>query len=185
MIRKIITSCLLTMMLAIGNIAWADNPTVTLTTNKGDIVLELFPAEAPVTVKNFLHYVDQGFYEGTIFHRTIAGFMIQGGGFDANMQRKQPAAPIKNESTNGLSNLKGTISMARTNHPHSASSQFFINTVNNRNLDARGSRHGYAVFGRVVQGLDLAVEISRSPTTSHSGHRDVPKSAIVIEKVTR
>lgn len=177
--------CVVLLLTGLTTSALAETLNVTLHTNKGDITLELFPSEAPVTVQNFLNYVDSGFYEGTIFHRTIAGFMIQGGGFDQELNRKETNQAIKNESGNGLSNLKGTISMARTNHPHSATSQFFINTVNNRNLDARGARHGYAVFGRVIEGMDLVVNIGRSPTERKNGFRDVPKSPIIIEKVTR
>lgn len=165
--------------------AEGDNPVVVMQTNKGEITLELFPEQAPETVKNFLHYVDSGFYEGTIFHRTIAGFMIQGGGFTANMERKEVRDPVKNESKNGLSNRQGTIAMARTNYPHSATSQFFINVVNNGRLDAYNNRYGYAVFGKVIEGMELAIRISRSPTEAKAGHGDVPKSPIIIERIER
>lgn len=154
-------------------------------TNKGNITLELFPEQAPETVKNFLSYVDSGYYEGTIFHRVIAGFMIQGGGFTAEMKKKETNDAISNESKNGLSNTQGTIAMARTSNPHSATSQFFINTVNNHNLDAKSNQFGYAVFGRVTDGMELVVRLGRSPKTSKAGHRDVPKEPIIIEKIIR
>jgi cyclophilin family peptidyl-prolyl cis-trans isomerase len=185
MFKKILLTILLPVLLTSTAFAEGDNPKVTLQTNLGNITLELFPNEAPETVANFLKYVDSGYYEGTIFHRVIAGFMIQGGGFTADMKKKDTLEAIKNESQNGLSNTEGTIAMARTNYPHSATSQFFINTVNNRNLDARGNRFGYAVFGRVTDGMELAVEISRVPRAEKGGHRDVPKSPIIIEKVVR
>lgn len=161
------------------------NPKVLMKTNMGNIELELFSEEAPITVANFLKYVDSGFYEGIIFHRVIAGFMIQGGGFNQRLEKQETKASIKNESGNGLSNRAGTISMARTSAPHSANSQFFINSVNNPNLDARGERHGYAVFGRVTQGMDLVKRISRLPTQVQGLHRNLPKRAVVIEHVSR
>ncbi len=184
--KNILTSFILFFAL-IANSALAEgtNPVVVMKTNKGDITLELFPEQAPETVKNFLKYVDNGFYEGTIFHRVIAGFMIQGGGFTVDMKRKQVSDPVKNESNNGLSNKQGTIAMARTMHPHSATSQFFINVVNNPMLDAQGNRFGYTVFGRVTEGMDLAIQISRSAKTAKAGHKDVPKSPIIIEKIER
>ena len=177
----------LTLVLSLVSNAWAENsnPLVEMQTNLGSITLELFPEQSPETVKNFLSYVDEGFYEGLIFHRTIAGFMIQGGGFTQDMTQKTPKDPIQNESQNGLSNKPGTIAMARTRHPHSATSQFFINAVNNRNLDAYGNRFGYAVFGRVTEGMDLVKQISRTRTAPKAGHRDVPVEPIVIEKIVR
>ena len=184
MLKKIILPFLLSMLLTTTAQA-EQNPKVLLQTNLGNMTIELYPQQAPITVQNFLNYVDNGFYEGTIFHRTIAGFMIQGGGFNADMSRKETGGAIKNESDNGLSNAQGTIAMARTRIPDSATSQFFINTVNNRNLDARPGRPGYAVFGKVTQGLDLAIRIGRSPTTAHSGHQNVPKQTVIIEKVSR
>ncbi|WP_286237464.1 peptidylprolyl isomerase [Neptuniibacter halophilus] len=185
MLQRILSFIVLTLALSGQAHADENNPMVLMQTNLGEIKLELFPEQAPETVKNFLSYVDNGFYEGTIFHRTIAGFMIQGGGFDQQMQRKETAAPIQNESTNGLSNLQGTISMARTRDPHSATSQFFINAVNNRNLDATGGRFGYAVFGRVTDGLQLVLKISRTPTEAQAGHRDVPRKPVIIQKISR
>jgi len=185
MLKKIIVSLLIPYLLMTSAFADDHNPTVIMQTNMGNITLELFPEKAPETVKNFLGYVDDGFYEGTIFHRVIAGFMIQGGGFTEDMKKKETKGAIQNESKNGLSNSQGTISMARTSHPHSATAQFFINTVNNRNLDPRGNQFGYAVFGKVTKGMELVIRLGRSPKTSKAGHRDVPKQAIIIEKVVR
>jgi cyclophilin family peptidyl-prolyl cis-trans isomerase len=166
----------------------AQAPRVTITTSLGAIVLELDPAKAPKTVENFLAYVDAGFYDGTIFHRVIPGFMIQGGGHTGDMMRKTTREPIQNESKNGLSNLRGTIAMARTSDPHSATSQFFINSVDNSGgLDAGKTPDGwgYTVFGKVVEGLDVVDAISKVATTTKSGNRDVPVEAVVIQSVKR
>ena len=163
------------------------HPRVRMTTNLGDIVLELDRDKAPKTVENFLRYVNEGFYDGTIFHRVIDGFMIQGGGFTPNFQKKPTHAPIENEADNGLRNKIGTIAMARTNDPHSATSQFFINVANNGFLDFRDKTRrawGYAVFGRVVEGMDVVDKIRRSPTGSGGPFRkDVPRTPVIIEKV--
>ncbi|HKK13621.1 MAG TPA: peptidylprolyl isomerase [Gammaproteobacteria bacterium] len=156
-------------------------------TSEGTIVLELFPDKAPKTVANFLHYARSGFYDGTIFHRVIPGFMIQGGGFTAQMQRKPTEAPIKNEADNGLHNTTGTIAMARTPDPDSATSQFFINVNDNTNLDYRAPTPqgwGYCVFGKVTDGMDVVHAIEHVQTTSRDGHQNVPVNPIVIEKVT-
>lgn len=185
MFKKILLTIILPILFISPAFAEGDNPKVIMQTNLGNITIELFPNESPETVENFLNYVDSGYYEGTIFHRVIAGFMIQGGGFTQEMEKKETQEAVKNESKNGLSNTQGTIAMARTNYPHSATSQFFINTVNNRNLDARGNRFGYTVFGKVTDGMDLAIQISRAPRTEKSGHRDVPKTPIIIEKISR
>ena len=158
---------------------------VVFSTNKGEIVILLNPEAAPNSVANFKQYVADGFYDGTIFHRTIPKFMIQGGGFDANLTRKSVNAPIQNEASNGLKNTVGTISMARTSDPHSATSQFFINVNDNRSLDYRDSSFrgwGYAVFGQVTKGLDIVQAISRQKTKVKGGHQNVPVDAIVIEK---
>jgi peptidyl-prolyl cis-trans isomerase B (cyclophilin B) len=164
----------------------ADSPArVKLITPKGDIVLELNAAAAPKTVANFLAYVEAGFYDGTIFHRVIKGFMIQGGGFDVDMQRKATRSPIVNEADNGLTNLTGTIAMARTPDPHSASAQFFINVKDNHFLDHRGKTAqgwGYCVFGKVVSGMNVVRAIENVATTSRSGMRDVPQTPVVIVK---
>lgn len=161
---------------------------VKLQTNFGDITIELNAEKAPITVANFLQYVDAGFYDSTIFHRVINGFMIQGGGFDTTMTQKGTEAEIKNEADNGLGNEKYTIAMARTSAPHSASSQFFINVANNEFLNhtaPSGNGWGYCVFGKVVEGMDVVDKIKQVATTSLKGHQDVPSSNVVIERVTR
>lgn len=160
---------------------------VKLTTNFGDITLELNAEKAPVTVANFLQYVESGYYDGVIFHRVIDGFMIQGGGFDANMKQKATKAEIKNEADNGLGNDKYTVAMARTSIPDSASSQFFINVGDNDFLNhtaPTSSGWGYCVFGKVVEGKDVVDKIRAVKTTSKAGHRDVPIEAVVIEKAS-
>jgi cyclophilin family peptidyl-prolyl cis-trans isomerase len=170
---------------AAGNAA--DMVNVTMDTSSGTIKLQLDPIRAPATVANFVEYVKAGFYEGTLFHRVIAGFMIQGGGFDEHMTRKETRAPIRNEADNGLKNLAGTIAMARTGDPHSATSQFFINTVDNQGLDYTSSTPqgwGYAVFGKVTSGMDVVHAIERSKTGVVSAVRDVPLQPVVIRKVT-
>ncbi len=156
------------------------NPVVVLETNKGDIEIELFQAQAPVTVKNFLSYVKNGFYSGTIFHRVIPNFMIQGGGFTQDLAPKQPGPAITNEADNGLKNKRGTIAMARTNVVDSATSQFFINVKNNAPLNHSEDNFGYAVFGEVTSGMDVVDAIAQMPTTRRGGHQDVPKDPVVI-----
>jgi len=166
----------------------AQAPRVTITTNLGAIVLELDSEKAPKSVENFLAYVDAGFYDGTIFHRVIPNFMIQGGGHTKDMMRKSTREPVQNESKNGLSNARGTIAMARTADPHSATSQFFINSVDNaRGLDAgnTGDGWGYTVFGKVVEGMDVVDKISAVKTASRSGAQDVPVEPVVIESAKR
>lgn len=161
---------------------------VKLQTNFGDITLELNAEKAPITVANFLKYVDNGFYDNTIFHRVINGFMIQGGGFDTDMNQKPTDAEIKNEADNMLDNNKYTIAMARTSAPHSASSQFFINVADNDFLNftaPNGSGWGYCVFGKVVEGMDVVDKIKQVATTRRHGHQDVPVENVVIEKATR
>jgi peptidyl-prolyl cis-trans isomerase B (cyclophilin B) len=161
---------------------------VLLETNYGDITIELDKEKAPISVENFLTYVDSGFYDGTIFHRVIDNFMIQGGGFTPNMEQKKTNNPIKNEAKNGLGNEAGTIAMARTNVVDSATSQFFINVNNNDFLDHKSdnpSGFGYAVFGKVVEGMPVINRIKATSTTSQSGHQDVPKEPIIIKKVKR
>jgi peptidyl-prolyl cis-trans isomerase B (cyclophilin B) len=163
------------------------NPRVALDTSKGKIVLELYPDKAPATVKNFLDYVQAHQYDGVIFHRVIPDFMIQGGGFTADMKQKPTQAPIKNEADNGLRNERGTIAMARTGDPHSASAQWFINVADNRALDHTGKTQagwGYAVFGKVVEGMDVVNSIAGVRTTTKGMYGDVPVEAIVIKKAT-
>jgi peptidyl-prolyl cis-trans isomerase A (cyclophilin A) len=160
---------------------------VRLSTTAGDIVLQLEPEKAPKTVENFLAYVKAGHYSGTVFHRVINDFMIQGGGMTADMKEKATRAPIVLEARNGLNNTRGTVAMARTAVPNSATSQFFINVRDNAFLDAANSRdgNGYAVFGRVVEGMDTVIEkIKTVPTGSKGGHENVPLQAIVINKAT-
>lgn len=161
-------------------------PRVLMSTSMGDIVLELRPDKAPKTVENFLQYVEDGFYEGTVFHRVIDGFMIQGGGFTPDMNKKETRPPVMNEADNGLRNRVGTIAMARTNDPHSATAQFFINVANNANLDFREKRPrawGYAVFGRVVKGMDVVGDIKSVATTTKGPYKNVPAEPIVIKEV--
>ncbi len=154
-------------------------------TSKGTIELELDADKAPLSVQNFVNYVTKGFYDGTIFHRVIPNFMIQGGGFTSDMQQKAPDKTIQCESKNGLKNLKGTIAMARTSDPHSATSQFFINVKDNSNLDFPSfDGWGYAVFGKVTKGIEVTDEIVKAPTTKKGGNADVPVEAITINKVT-
>jgi len=165
------------------------NPQVVLETTMGKIVLEIFQDKAPETAKNFLRYVDEKFYDGTIFHRVIPNFVIQGGGFDKDMKEKETHPPIKNEAENGLSNLRGTIAMARTSDPHSATSQFFINLVDNKGLDFKdknsGRGWGYAVFGKVIEGMDVVDKIAKVETTTKGFYENVPKEPVIILKAYR
>ncbi len=168
--------------------AMAGNPQVRVTTSAGVIEIELYADKAPKTVKNFLEYVDAGFYNGTIFHRVIKGFMIQGGGFEPGMKEKSTRAPIQNEADNGLKNTTGTLAMARTGDPHSASAQFFINAVDNgflNHTDKSQRGWGYAVFGKVTKGMDVVQKIEATATGNVGGFGDVPKQNVVIEKAER
>ncbi len=163
------------------------NPQVQLETSKGNIILELRADKAPKTVENFLSYVESGFYNGTVFHRVIPNFMIQGGGFDSDMRQKSTNDPIPNEANNGLKNIKGSISMARTSDPHSATAQFFINVVDNTNLDFSSESAqgwGYAVFGQVTDGLDIVLTIEEVATGNQGMHQNVPLEPVIIEKAT-
>lgn len=160
---------------------------VTMETNKGVITLELDAEKAPDTVKNFVAYAGAGHYDGTIFHRVIPGFMIQGGGFDTDMKQKSTNPPIKIESDNGLKNTKGTVAMARTSDPNSATSQFFINVADNGFLDFQAPTvqgYGYAVFGSVTSGMDVVETIEKVSTGNHNGHQNVPTDEVIIEKIT-
>jgi len=186
---------ILTMILLLG--AWHLNTglsqmteskpvKVEIQTNKGTIQLELDAAKAPLTVENFVSYAKEGFYDGTIFHRVIPGFMIQGGGFTPDMNQKPTQAPIKNEADNGLKNETGTIAMARTPDPNSATAQFFINLADNDflNFSAKTPQGwGYAVFGRVTAGMDVVNTIAKVPTGKHGQHQDVPTEPVIIESV--
>lgn len=186
MISKRIAAVLisLTVLFSIHGYAQqsSENPMVKMSTSLGELTIELYPDEAPETVENFLQYTDNGFYDGTIFHRVIPGFVLQGGGFTPGMDRKSTQEPIRNESDNGLKNLRGTLSMARLPDPHSATSQFFVNLVDNPHLDHQGGgQSGYAVFGKVVDGMAVIDEIAGVETTTRSGHSDVPAETVVIE----
>ena len=166
--------------------ALADGERVIMKTTKGDITLELDAAKAPKTVANFLAYVDAGYYDGTIFHRVIPGFMIQGGGMTSDMQKKATREPVENEARNGLKNVRGSIAMARTSDPHSATAQFFINHRDNDNLDYPSfDGWGYAVFGKVTDGMDVVDAIAETRTTFKSGRKDVPAEPVLIESITR
>jgi len=185
---KIAILSALTVLAAVTPVAGAENPKVILDTTKGQITIELYPGKAPETVKNFLAYVDGGFYNGTIFHRVIPNFMIQGGGFASDMQQKPTRPPIKIESDNGLKNERGTIAMARTQDPNSATAQFFINSADNAFLNFTAKTvqgWGYAVFGKVVQGMEVLDEISKVKTGAKGMHRDVPADPIVITNAKR
>jgi len=163
------------------------NPRVLMETSKGNITIELFKEKAPISVKNFLNYVNEGHYDGLIFHRVINGFMIQGGGMDENMQPKKTKFAIKNEAANGLKNLKGTLAMARTSVVDSATSQFFINVADNAFLDHKGKRpeeFGYAVFGQVVEGMEVVEAIKSVKTGNKAGHADVPVETVFMTKLS-
>lgn len=165
------------------SLAWAV-PTVEMTTNQGKIVLELNASKAPKSVANFMQYAKDGFYNGTVFHRVIPGFMIQGGGFDPKLNQKETRAPIENEAKNGLKNARGTIAMARRNEPDSATAQFFINLVDNKNLDNPSfDGWGYAVFGKVTEGLDIVDKIAKLPTANAGPHQNVPTEPVIIQSV--
>lgn len=166
----------------------ATQPTVTIRTNHGEIQVKLYADKAPVTVNNFLRYVDENHYASTIFHRVIDGFMIQGGGFTAEMKEKKGHEPIQNEAANKISNKRGTIAMARTSDVHSATAQFYINVADNTFLDYRSSTpsgYGYCVFGEVVKGMDVVDKIKSLETCSRKGHQDVPVKTVEIKEIVR
>jgi len=179
----VILGALVALVAAGAGMAVAANPKVEMETSKGKMVIELFPDKAPETVKNFLIYVETKYYDGTIFHRVIPKFMIQGGGFTADMKQKSAGAPIENEADNGLKNDRGTIAMARTGDPHSATAQFFINSVNNDFLNHKSKTQqgwGYVVFGKVIAGMDVIDAISAVKTVTRGRFRDVPAETIEI-----
>ena len=187
--RRFLLAGLALLTLTLAGAALAANPKVNMQTNKGLIVIELYPDQAPQSVANFLAYVDAGFYDGTIFHRVIPDFMIQGGGFTADLEKKATRDPIPNEADNGLKNERGTLAMARTNDPNSATAQFFINHKDNAFLDHSGKNPrgwGYAVFGRVTDGMSVVDAIATTPTGAKGMFpKDVPLETIVIEKASR
>ena len=163
------------------------NPQMILDTTEGVIVIELFPDEAPISVDNIIQYVEDGFYEETIFHRVINGFMVQGGGFGQDLVKKPVRDPVPNEANNGLKNKRGTIALARTSNPHSATAQFYINLIDNDSLDHRAETEagwGYCVFGRVVEGMNVVDRIARARTQTRGSMRDVPALPIVIERAS-
>lgn len=181
---KLVVLCFVVVGMMAGT-ARAANPVVVVETSHGTIKVELFEDKAPVTVKNFLQYVEDKHFDGTIFHRVISDFMIQGGGFEPGMKEKKSRDPIKNESSNGLSNLKGTLAMARTNEPNSASAQWYINLKDNAFLDKAKARDGvgYCVFGRVIDGMDVVDKIKGVETDTVKGHENVPTKDVVIKSV--
>lgn len=183
--RSVIQYGVVTLLVVLGVTTMSEesNPTVVIDTNRGAIELEIYADKSPITAANFLELVEQDHYDGLIFHRVIAGFMIQGGGFDRNMNQKTALKTIKNESFNHVSNETGTISMARTNDPDSASAQFFINVVDNTGLDAQGDRAGYAVFGKVTRGMEVVRDIEQSETAFEAGHKDLPVEKTIIHSI--
>jgi len=186
--KKLLSRILVISLLTLGGFtsAQAESTRVLIKTNMGNIELELDAAKAPESVKNFLAYVDDNFYNGTIFHRVMDSFMIQGGGFSQDLKRKETNAPVKNEAKNGLKNNRGTIAMARTRAPHSATAQFFINHVNNHTLNYPAhDGWGYAVFGKVTQGMNVVDKIASLPTGFKNGMRNVPNTTVIIESVSR
>ncbi len=186
--KKLFTIITLTLLISANSIAFAANPRVKMETTKGDVIIELYPDKAPKTVENFLHYVSEGKYDGTIFHRVIKRFMNQGGGFTTDFKKVETFPPVINEADNGLKNTIGTIAMARTSDPNSATNQFFINTADNAFLDhtSKTTRGwGYCVFGTVVDGMEVMDRIARVKTSANGPFsRDVPMAEIVIRKVT-
>lgn len=183
MLKKLLlTGC---MLFAAHSAFAADHPHVVIDTSFGEIELALEAEKAPITVKNFLEYVDAESYNSTIFHRVIPGFMIQGGGFDKHMQQKTTKAPIKNEADNGLRNDRGTVAMARTQDPNSATMQFFINHADNDFLNNSRRDAGYAVFAKVVRGMDVADQIAQVKTANKGGHQNVPTDPIIIKTIKR
>ncbi len=178
-------SALFAALLALSATAEQPAPVVRLATSAGNIDIELFPAGSPQTVDNFLRLVDEGFYDGLIFHRVIANFMVQGGGYDGALVLRKPPRTVVNESFNGLSNSRGTVAMARTNDPDSADAQFFINVTDNSYLDAKPGQPGYTVFGKVVAGMEAVADIESSRTRRRGGMADVPVENVIIQAATR
>lgn len=182
--KKLFLLALGLLMNVSAHAASPQNPQVEMKTSMGVITIELYADKAPKSVANFLQYAKDGFYDGTLFHRVIDGFMIQGGGFQPGMKEKATRAPIENEAKNGLKNAAGTLAMARTQAPHSATAQFYINLVDNRSLDYPSfDGWGYAVFGKVIRGFDIVQQIGKTRTGTQGFHRDVPTAPIIIESV--
>jgi peptidyl-prolyl cis-trans isomerase A (cyclophilin A) len=191
MLKKILVILACGLSILYAGVSWAaeltvKNPVVSMETSMGSVKLELFAKEAPISVKNFLDYAIGGFYDGTIYHRIIPNFMIQGGGFTADLNQKQANPPIKNEADNGLKNLRGTLAMARTMVVDSATAQFFINVADNGFLNHRDKTQqgfGYAVFGRVAEGMDIVDKIAKVKTGMQKGFRDVPETSVIIKSI--
>jgi peptidyl-prolyl cis-trans isomerase A (cyclophilin A) len=186
MLKKLICALIVALCFAGSALAAEHNPTAVIETSMGNVKVELFQKEAPISVKNFLDYAKSGFFNGTVFHRVIPGFMIQGGGMTPDLMPKETKAPIKNEASNGLKNDRGTLAMARTSVVDSASSQFFINVTNNDFLNHRGNSpqaYGYAVFGKVISGMDVVDKIASTRTGMQNGMADVPVTPVVIKSV--
>lgn len=185
---KVMALCFVVLAMVTAGAARAANPVVVIETNHGNIKVELFADKAPVTVKNFLSYVDDKFYDNTVFHRVMSHFMIQGGGFEPGMNQKKTKPAIKNEAGNGVSNARGTLAMARTGDPDSATAQFFINVVDNNRLDRQNNTPqgaGYAVFGKVIEGMDVVDKIKAVKTTTKGSHEDVPEQDVIIKSIKR
>ena len=186
-VGNLLRMCALLALAAAAPLAHAaTNPVIEMITSMGTVRIELYPDKAPKTVENFLQYTKDRFYDGTVFHRVIPGFMVQGGGFTAEMEQKKTREPIANEAQNGLKNETGTLAMARTSNPHSATAQFFINVANNEFLNFTGPTQqgfGYCVFGRVTQGMDVVNKIVAVPTGNRSGHQNVPLKPIIIQSM--
>jgi len=182
--RSLLLSIGLAAAAALGPALAADPTQVKVETSVGDFVLQLDETRAPLTVANFLKYVDDGFYDGTIFHRVVNGFVIQGGGYTPEMTLKPPRPGLVNESGNGLTNKRGSVAMARTAEPHSADAQFYVNLADNLALDPKPTRWGYAVFGEVIKGLEIVDEIGHRVTGTKAGMQDVPVEPVIIRKVT-
>jgi cyclophilin family peptidyl-prolyl cis-trans isomerase len=183
--QRFIRSTALLAALVVGATAYAENPRVNMVTNLGNIEIELFESEAPLTVANFLKHVDDGFYDGLVFHRVIAGFMIQGGGYTTEYRYIPVSERVKNESSNGVLNTRGTVAMARLSDPDSADSQFFINVTDNPHLDATPDQPGYTVFGTVVGGMEVVEKIELVNTHLKAGMAAVPEDPVIIESVKR
>jgi peptidyl-prolyl cis-trans isomerase A (cyclophilin A) len=170
-------------VLAANPAAASEHPKVLVETSAGDFVIELDTSRAPLSVQNFLQYVEEGFYKNVLFHRVVSGFVVQAGGFDAEMNPKTGRAPIPNESGNGLTNQRMTVAMARTNEPHSGDAQFYVNLADNVSLDPKPSRWGYAVFGRVISGTEVIDDIGHRATTTKGDFSDLPADPVIIEKM--
>ena len=182
--NRLLSLLALVTLTAVTSAIGAEPAQVKVETSAGEFVMQMDAERAPLSVANFLQYVRDGFYDGTIFHRVVGGFVIQGGGYTANMEPKPPRPPIANESGNGLTNRRGSVAMARTGDPHSADAQFYINLADNLALDPKPTRWGYAVFGEVIQGLDVVDNIGHQATGMKGGMQDVPIEPVVIRKVT-